>query len=87
VIGDCGFVEPPDRQGHVHVGFTVCEAERGQGYASEALAALIEWARRHEDVTRVLADTACTNLESIAVMEGAGMRRAGSDGRLVYYEA
>ena len=48
--------------------------------------ALIAWAREQPDCTRVLADAACTNLESIRVMEGAGMRRAGSDGRLVYYE-
>ena len=33
-----------------------------------------------------MADAACTNLDAIRVMEGAGLRRAGSDGSLVYYE-
>jgi RimJ/RimL family protein N-acetyltransferase len=87
VVGGCGFLEPPDAHGHVHVGFGVAPGERGRGYAGEALRALIEWARRRPEVTRVLADAAATNLDSIAVMEAAGMRRAGSDGQLVLYEA
>jgi len=87
VIGDCGFLGPPDAQGRVQLGYGVCEPERGHGFAVEALIALIAWARSHPEITRVLADTACTNLPSIAVMEAAGMRRAGSDGQIVLYEA
>jgi RimJ/RimL family protein N-acetyltransferase len=87
VIGDCGFLGPPDHHGWVHVGYGVVEGERHQGYATEALTALIAWAKDRPEATRVLADTACTNLASIRVMEGAGMRRAGSDGDLVYFEA
>ena len=36
--------------------------------------------------TRVMADAAHTNRGYIRVMEEAGLRRAGSDGQLVYYE-
>jgi RimJ/RimL family protein N-acetyltransferase len=86
VIGDCGFLGPPDHHGWVHVGYGVVGPERDQGYATEALTALIAWAKDRPEVTRVLADTACTNVASIRVMEGAGMRRAGSDGSLVYFE-
>jgi RimJ/RimL family protein N-acetyltransferase len=87
VLGDCGFIGPPDSRGWVHVGYGVAWPERDQGYATEALRGLIEWARGRPEVTKVLADAACTNLPSIRVMENAGMRRAGSDGELVYYEA
>jgi RimJ/RimL family protein N-acetyltransferase len=87
VLGDCGFHGPPDHHGFVHVGYGVADEARSQGYATEALSGLIAWAQRRAEVTRVLADAACTNHPSLRVMENAGMRRAGSDGDLVYFEA
>lgn len=88
VVGGCGFVMgPPDARGHVQIGFSIADSERGEGYATEAVAALIAFARSQPGVTRVLADTACTNAGSIRVFEAAGMRRAGSDGELVFFEA
>jgi len=53
---------------------------------AEAVAALVAWARRQPGVTRVLAETACTNTAALAVYEAAGMRRAGADGDLVFFE-
>ncbi len=87
VLGDCGFFGPPDEAGDVHIGVGICVPERGQGYATEALRALIAWSRNHSEVRRVVADAALTNLDSILVMERAGMRRVGNDERLVYYAA
>ena len=87
IIGDSGFLGPPDHLGHVHLGYGIAEVAHHQAYATEALTALIAWARNRPEVTRILADTAHTNQASIRVMEGAGMRRAGSDGEIVYYEA
>jgi RimJ/RimL family protein N-acetyltransferase len=86
VIGDCGFLGPPDHHGWVHAGHVVVEAETEGDSAVEAFGALIAWAKARPGVTRVMADAACTHHASIRVMEGAGMRRAGSDGQLVYYE-
>ena len=86
VIGDCGFLGPPDHHGWVHVGFATADPARHQDLAIEALAAIVAWAKGQPDCTRVMADAACTNLDAIRVMEGAGLRRAGSDGSLVYYE-
>jgi RimJ/RimL family protein N-acetyltransferase len=85
-IGDCGFLGPPDHRGWVHAGFTVADPVGHRPLATEAFRALIAWAREQPGCTRVMADAACTNLDSLAVMDGAGMRRAGSDGSLVYYE-
>lgn len=87
-IGGCGFVlGGPDAGGHVQITFCIVESARGQGYAAEAVEALVAWAKGQPEVTRVLADTACTNAAAIAVFEQAGMRRAGSDGDLVFFEA
>jgi RimJ/RimL family protein N-acetyltransferase len=86
LVGDCGFLGPPDHHGWVHIGYAVADPGRHLDLAVEAFAALVTWAREQPECTRVMADAACTNLDSIRVMERAGMRRAGSDGSLVYYE-
>ena len=86
VIGDCGFLGPPDHHGWVHAGYSVANPAVQGELAIEAMAALVAWARAQPGCTRVMADAANTNLDAIRVMEGAGMRRAGSDGSLVYYE-
>jgi RimJ/RimL family protein N-acetyltransferase len=87
VVGGLGFVTGgPDPRGHVQLAFSVPASERGQGYAAEAVGALVAWARRQPGVTRVLAETAGTNMAVLAVYEAAGMRRAGADGNLVFFE-
>ena len=57
------------------------------GYATEALKALLQWARGQDGLTCVLADTTRTNVASQQVMERAGMHRIGEDGELLYYMA
>lgn len=85
VIGDVGFMGPPDATGAISVGCAIAEDARGQGYATEALAALLDWARKQTGLTCVLADTTRSNLASRRLLERAGMHRVGEDGELIYY--
>jgi RimJ/RimL family protein N-acetyltransferase len=85
VIGDAGFLGPPDSIGAVHLGIAVAESARRQGYATEAVCALLAWAREQDGLTCVLADTTRSNLASQRLLERAGMHRVGSDGELLYY--
>jgi len=85
VIGDVGFMGPPDETGAVSVGCGITEDARGQGYATEALMALLEWARGQTGLTCVLADTTRSNLASQRLLERAGLHRVGEDGELIYY--
>jgi RimJ/RimL family protein N-acetyltransferase len=85
VIGDAGFLGPPDATGAVNVGCAIAEDARGQGYATEALAVLLDWARKQTGLTCVLADTTRSNLASQRLLERAGMVRVGEDGELIYY--
>jgi RimJ/RimL family protein N-acetyltransferase len=87
VIGDVGFMGPPDATGAVSVGCAITEDAREQGYGSEALAALLEWARGQPGLTCVLADTTRSNVASQRLLEAVGMRRMGEDGELLYYMA
>lgn len=85
VIGDVGFEGPPDETGAVSVGCAISEDARGQGYGTEALAALLAWVREQPGVTCVLADTTRSNLASQRLLERAGLTRVGEDGELLYY--
>jgi RimJ/RimL family protein N-acetyltransferase len=85
VIGDVGFMGPPDATGAVSVGCAITEHARHQGYATEALSALLEWARGQSGLTCVLADTTRSNLASQRLLERVGLRRVGEDGELLYY--
>jgi RimJ/RimL family protein N-acetyltransferase len=85
VIGDVGFMGPPDATGAVHVGCAITEDARGQGYATEALTTVLDWARTQSGLTCVLADTTRSNIASQRLLERAGLHRVGEDGELIYY--
>lgn len=58
---------------------------QGEGYASEALRALLLFARAR-GVTCVEGDTTNDNVASQHVMTAVGMRLVAEDGRLKYYK-
>ena len=85
VIGDAGFMGPPDDTGAVHVGCGIAESAQQRGYATEALTALLAWAREQTGLTCVLADTTRSNVGGQRLLERVGMHRIGEDGELIYY--
>ena len=86
VVAGLGFLEPPDADGVVHIGFSETQAARAGDLLPEAIAALAAWAKDQPEVTRVLADAAPTNRRAITLFEAAGMRQVGADHRLLYFE-
>lgn len=85
-IGGVGFHGPVDEDGSVTVGYGLVPSARGRGYASEALRALLTFARE-SGIARVKGDADLDNLASQRVMTAAGMRLVGADDRVRYYEA
>src|SRR5215207_136114 len=85
VIGDAGFLGPPDATGSVSIGCGITEGACRQGYATEALKALLDWAREQSGLTCVLADTTRANVGGQRLLERAGMHKVGEDGELLYY--
>ncbi|MFK8910215.1 GNAT family N-acetyltransferase [Streptomyces sp. YS-3] len=84
VIGGLGFHGAPDLDGTVTIGYGLVPSVRGRGYATEALRALLHFARAR-GITRVKGDTAHTNIASQRVMTAAGMRLVAEDEWLKYY--
>lgn len=74
VVGCAGYKGPPE-QGTAEIGYSILRAYRGQGYATEAAAALARAAFRDRSVRRVIAETMPTLGASMRVLEKCGFRR------------
>jgi RimJ/RimL family protein N-acetyltransferase len=75
-IGGIGFHGAPDEEGRVEIGYDLVEGARGQGYATEAVRTLTEWALARDDVDTVIATIEGANLPSQRVVSRAGFTRA-----------
>jgi GNAT superfamily N-acetyltransferase len=69
VVGDLFFKGEPDDKGEIEIGYGTYEAQRTKGYMSEAIAGMIEWARKQQPVNAILAETEKMNTGSIKVLQ------------------
>ena len=75
-IGDLCFKGlPPD--GRVEIGYGLLPEYWGQGYATEAVVAMVAWARTQPGVTAVEAEAEASNLASLRVLEKSGFVPTG----------
>ena len=77
VIGSVGFHGPPDADGRVEVGYHVEPGFRGRGFATEAVTALLRWARDVHAIRRFRASIAPTNAASLGVARRLGFEQRG----------
>jgi RimJ/RimL family protein N-acetyltransferase len=76
-IGTLGFHGPPDDRGRLEVGYRVEASYRRQGYTSEAVRALFDWAHREHGIRRFVASVSPTNAASLGLIRGFGFRQVG----------
>jgi RimJ/RimL family protein N-acetyltransferase len=84
LVGDVGLSPADGEAGVIKVGYTIDPMFQGRGYATEAVAALIDYAFETLGAEVVRAYAGAENTPSIRVMEKVGMelieRFQGSDG-------
>ncbi|MEU6069080.1 GNAT family N-acetyltransferase [Streptomyces sp. NPDC047082] len=84
-IGGMGFHGAPDEDGRAEIGYDLVEGARGQGYATEALRALSQWALARDDVRTLFATVDRDNTASQSVVTRAGFKQVSeSDEELAY---
>ena len=86
IIGDAGFKGKPNSRQEVEVGYGFIERYWGQGFATEAVQGLVDWAFDQKTVTKVTAETNADNYGSIRVLENVGMKRTKDIEDMVYWE-
>jgi RimJ/RimL family protein N-acetyltransferase len=77
VVGDIGFIGPPDGTGSIEVGYSVLPDRRRRGCATEAANAIVEWALSQAGVCLVVAGCDGDNAPSIRTLERLGFHRTG----------
>ena len=77
LVGMCGLIKR-DTLADVDLGFALLARHAGKGYAQEAAAATLAYARDTLGLARVVAITTPDNTRSARVVERLGMRRSGT---------
>ncbi len=87
LIGTAGFNGYPDRDGNLLMGYSLISTHEGQGYATEAVGGLLNWAFQQPQVMSVSAETFPDHIASIRVMEKNNMvlLGAGSETETIKY--
>jgi aminoglycoside 6'-N-acetyltransferase len=75
LVGDCGFRPDPDEPRITEIGFTIGPDHQRQGYAREAVAALVAHLFTVRGKHRIVAVTDVDNDKSRRVLEALGFRR------------
>ncbi len=77
VVGYINFHGPPDARGRAELGYTVFEEHRRRGYATEAVLAMMGWARQEQGVRRFLLSISPTNAPSLGLAAKLGFAQTG----------
>lgn len=78
VIGNGGFTGPPNESRMVECGFSILEPAQNQGFATEALGALVKWAFSNVLLRKITARTHSGNRSSRNVLEKNQFKPAGN---------
>jgi [ribosomal protein S5]-alanine N-acetyltransferase len=84
-IGDIGFKGNP-QDGVVEIGYGILKEAQNNGYATEAVEALINWAFSTRMVEKILAECLRDNIPSIRVLEKLSMMKTEEDEQMIYWE-
>jgi [ribosomal protein S5]-alanine N-acetyltransferase len=85
-IGGIGFAGYPDETRHAEVGFMLDRQFHGQGYAREALEAMVRWAFADDFVLAVVAQTHLKNTASRKLLAAAEFILVNTGEELVRYQ-
>jgi ribosomal-protein-alanine N-acetyltransferase len=76
-IGGACFKGFPNEKGEVEVGYGINQEYQNNGYMTEALKAMSEWAFGQQGVLHVIAETDKTNISSQRVLNKTGLKMYG----------
>ena len=77
VIGSVGFHGPPDGAGRLEIGYSVDPGYRRQGYAREAVRAMLDWAHSTHGVGTFVASISPDNQPSLRLIDQFGFQQVG----------
>src|SRR3954447_7318511 len=76
-VGTIGFHAPPDDHGRAEIGYDIVASERRNGYAREAMRALLDWAWSTNRARTCVASVSPDNTASLALIRSFGFEHVG----------
>ena len=86
IIGSLAFKGAPDRDNAVEIGYGFDPFYHNRGLATEAVAAMVQWALSEDGVETVIAETANTNVASMRVLQKVGFVISSATDRFLYWK-
>ncbi|MED3054344.1 GNAT family N-acetyltransferase [Bacillus thuringiensis] len=86
VLGDIGFKGKPNEKQTVEIGYGFIEKYWNQGYATEAVRELIDWAFKTGEVETIIAETLLDNYSSMRVLEKLHMKRVNATETMINWK-
>ena len=83
-IGGIGFGGYP-KDGKTSLGYFIDPRFQGNGYATEAIEALLKWGSENSDLNEITAETPVGNLPSQKVLQKNGFRQFKSDSEIIVW--
>ena len=71
-VGSADFKNLPDENGEVEIGYGLAPAFEHQGYMTEAVKAMCEWAEKQPGIKHIIAETEMDNAASQRVLQRCG---------------
>ncbi|HEY4875304.1 MAG TPA: GNAT family N-acetyltransferase [Puia sp.] len=69
IVAELGFKGEPAKNGEIEIGYGTLYEHRENGYMTEAVNGIINWAKQQQRVKYILAETDENNLASISVLK------------------
>jgi [ribosomal protein S5]-alanine N-acetyltransferase len=77
MVGDLCFIGEPNANGEIEIGYGIYEEFRKNGFMTEAVAGMINWAKKQSGVRSILASTDKTNSDSFSILEKNNFKKCG----------
>ncbi len=86
MVGDLCFKGLPDAENAIEIGYGTYEGFRGNGFMTEAVGGIIDWAKTQADVKAIIASTDKTNVASFTVLQKNGFVKVGESNELFHWK-
>lgn len=75
VVGSADFKDVPNTNGEIEIGYGLGKAYEHNGYMTEAVKAMCEWAMKQKNVLHVIAETDIDGIASQSILKRCGFQK------------
>lgn len=86
MVGDLCFMGLPNDKGEIEIGYGTYDGFRGNGYMTEAVGGMIDWAKQQSGVNAIIASTSKTNVASYTILQKNHFAQNGESDDLFHWK-